>query len=203
MRMLALFALGCTGSGVGNETDPDVQPGDTSPPTPAIESACDDTVDDDGDGAVDCNDSDCFEAELCSWPVSVDFSSNVFYDANALAVLGGASDCTVVTTSTLQRDRQQETCADCDRVFCGAFAYPQDNCPPGEEPRPDSGCFGYTFTSDTSWTMYGRNPDTQVWDQVAVLEGTGPLQWSSGAQPLLLEGTDVGTLTTSFTASPL
>jgi len=190
------LAFACKGPVAPFETDTDTDS------VPAVETACDDEVDDDLDGLVDCADDDCSAELLCTWPGAVNFQSIVFFDANNLAKLGGYPDCTVETTSTLQRDRA-ESCPDCDRVFCGDFAYPQDSCPTDPNfPRPASGCFGFSFDTDTEWTMYGRNPDTDMWDQVGVLSGTGPLQWTSNT-PVDFEGTDVGDLTTTFYVSPL
>ncbi|MEZ4320552.1 MAG: hypothetical protein R3F61_23930 [Myxococcota bacterium] len=198
--MIWLLAA-CSGSGVDTSDDTDVVDDTDTPVVPMEETACDDQIDDDQDGAVDCNDSDCFDEELCSWPVAVGFQTDVHFDANFLAELGGYSDCDVVTTSTLQRDRNQ-SCAGCDRVYCGTFAYPTDTCPQDANvQRPTDGCFGFSFDASTSWTMYGTNPQTSAWELVGTLTGTGPLTLS-GSAPLDYEGTEVGTLTTTFYASP-
>ena len=204
MRILfsfCLFAVACTGPTAPDPATTDTDDTDVDIPTP-VETECDDTIDDDGDGLTDCEDTDCVAVELCTWPANIELVSEITYEPNGLAQLAGYTDCTVQAVSQLARDRDQ-SCEGCDFVLCGAFTYPIDDCPNDPDfPRPTDGCFGFDFVSDTAWTFYGQNPENDLWEEVAPLTGPGPLSWTD-TQPLDLQGTEVGDLTTTFTASRL
>lgn len=205
MRTILMVALiGCTGSTVGDDgvpsSDTDTPPGPTEPvPTPP-EVECDDTVDNDSDGAVDCDDTDCQAEVHCSWPTTVSFLTTIDYDASVLAEFAGFSDCQVEANAVLVRDRSID-CPACDWVMCGTYTYTLDNCPQdaGLE-RPPSGCYGFTFdATDSAWPVFIENADTGAWETIgnAVAEGNGWLSLTS-QDPVIYEGADAGTVSSYF-----
>lgn len=197
--MWTLALVACSGSTVGSETG--VTPSDdtdTDEPIPTpVETECDDTLDDDGDSLIDCDDPDCAAEVFCAWPSELDWETNIDFDASTLAEIAGYSDCSIVATSTLSRDREQ-TCVGCDRVLCGVFTYTTDTCPQDSAlPRPADGCFGITFDdTDMSWEF--QVPDAEGAFQVvgaATGDGSGHLSLTV-SDPLEVEGFDAGTVTT-------
>ena len=55
-------------AGLTDTVEPDTAASDTGEPDTAGDEICDNFVDDDGDGAIDCNDSDCRENDNCRAP---------------------------------------------------------------------------------------------------------------------------------------
>ena len=107
---------------------------------------------------------------------SIRFDVDFRYTASFEATLADYNSCQILGTVDLVRDRTRE-CPSCDRVFCGDFVFSQDNCNP-EITRPMAGCFGLTFTTDTSW-------DVDVYDEAMTT-------WSDFGS--FAEGTTAGTL---------
>lgn len=159
---IVLFLLACKGTTAptGESTPTDA----TEVPTP-VETECDDEIDDDGDGDIDCYDADCEGETYCSWPLEgIAYTVRFAYTASFEAQLAGYNNCVIEGTSFLERDRA-ESCAGCDRVYCGDFAIDQDNCP-SDFDRPASVCYGFAFTSDTAWDVWFENSESATYDSL-------------------------------------
>ncbi|TNE86852.1 MAG: hypothetical protein EP330_19775 [Deltaproteobacteria bacterium] len=161
-----------------------------------VELACDDQIDDDADGLTDCDDSDCADVAPCTWPTSLNMDATLFFDANSLAKLGGYDDCTTHFTSTLQMQSDND-CAECDRIYLGNFTYVSDDCPQDpNNPRPTSGEYGMVFGSETSWTAFFVNQGT--WTQMGAANDDGSAYVFTSTDTVDYQGTEVGSLTTTF-----
>lgn len=202
MRWTWLAVLvACSGSGVDTSDPNDTDPNDTDPPGPTVETACDDTLDDDGDMLTDCADPDCAAEVYCSWPADLGFETYIQYEPSFEAELFGYDACVVHTTARITRDRQQ-TCPGCDRVFCGAFTYVTETCSAqfGEDiDLPVSGCYGLAFGNDQAWPISYINPDTSGWDALgtATPDGQGGMRYQV-TSPVIVDGVDAGDLTSAF-----
>lgn len=160
------------GSGDGGSGDG----GTTEEPDP--ETECDDGLDNDEDGATDCDDTDCAEFEPCTWPTSMahtgiwDFAANA--DAECETFIGNfdidINSCLVDYSATLTEVTDSANqCPTCDRTFYGTFTYNTDTCSGalGFTPPTDA-YFGFIFDSDSEWRLVGRS-DTGEWEaEVAV-----------------------------------
>ena len=206
MRLATMaFGLGFAWTGCGGDapggadadtadTDPGGEPDEEAEP----ETACDDQEDDDGDGATDCDDSDCTSLELCTWPTALDFETLIAFDGNALAGLAGYEDCTVHVTAALERDRA-ESCPGCDRVFAGPFTFVSDDCPEEFE-RPDAGGYGIDFRGGETWEVFGRVDGE--WTSLGITTDDAGTMRIEETAPVEFEGVEAGELTTRFAFTP-
>lgn len=201
--LVMLMLVACKGTTVPTGETGDTDDTDLPVPTP-VETECDDQIDDDGDGAIDCADTDCQALEFCSWPQgTIRFDVDVQYTASGLAQLAGYNSCRLVGTMDLVRDREA-SCPTCDRVFCGDFAYSMDNCAPDIE-RPVDGCFGFTFTTDTSWVVKAEDVENSTYVEFATFnEGTtaGTLEYVLD-EDVVVEGFDGGSYVATFELTAL
>ncbi|MCO4746682.1 MAG: hypothetical protein KC912_17945 [Proteobacteria bacterium] len=166
----------------------------------AVET-CDNGVDEDGDSLIDCADDDCAGDASCAWPLAIATDITLAFDANALAKLGGASDCTTRVTSDMDVLYPND-CAECDRIYTGTLAYPSDDCPADPNgPRPTTGKYGVVFTSATTWKIYWVNQGT--WTEMGDATDDGSTYTYTANEPVNYEGTEVGSLATTAKYSAL
>jgi hypothetical protein len=162
------------GAGDGGES------GD-APPDP--EADCQDGVDNDEDGLMDCEDDDCADVAPCWWPSSMRHDGVFDFDGFEVTCetwIGDfdetVPDCQTTYTSTLTEVTDPALqCPTCDRTFYGALSYTADTC--GDltgGDNPTEAYFGFVFTSPTEWTLYGD-------------DGSGG--WEAGV-PLTVSGAD-------------
>lgn len=199
---ILLFLFACKGT-VTPTGDGPTETDATPVPTP-VETECDDGVDDDEDGDVDCYDSDCEAETYCSWPIEgIAYTVRFAYDASDLAIFAGYNDCAIEGTSFLERDRD-ESCDGCDRVYCGDFTIDSDDCP-SEFDRPDRVCYGFAFTSDTSWDVWYEDEESASYENLGTAtESTtaiGTLEMQNTEQ-VVVEGINGGNIQGSFTFTP-
>ena len=102
--------------------------GDSTPPPPAEELICDDGIDNDIDGHIDCLDSDCEDTASCEIPPSIE-SGNCVNDADRAIIasidsvpgaLGCATSCLLespahpcISACVVDETRLSAECADC------------------------------------------------------------------------------------------
>ena len=140
------------------------------------ESDCEDGADDDGDGLTDCEDDDCADAFVCSWPDAISYFSRVDFSGNTIEceVAGfeidvDVPDCATVTTSTMIIDESAAACAQCDRTFSGTLNYSEDSCSELlETTPPTSASVGLVFVSETTRELWGVN-DAGQWEMAAAI----------------------------------
>lgn len=189
------------GAGKGGEPDggsPSIDV-DARPPA-GPETECDDQIDDDGDGAVDCADSDCAGAVQCSWPTAMQMDLELDYQASSLAKLGGYDDCVTRIAAPISASGEP-ACATCDRAYRGPYTYVSDSCPAA--PRPTEGAYALRFASDTEREVHVLD-DAGVWQLVGMATGSGGVYTLTRTDPVDYEGSDAGDLTTrmTFTDAP-
>ncbi len=168
--------------------------------TPPVEDACDDGIDNDDDGAIDCDDDDCDGAVECTWPTTLTVEGRFEFEASLLGQLGGAQDCTLHYTSPQTRERPSE-CAACDRTYHGPFAYLTDDCPPDAE-RPTEGSYGLVFSAETRWQAWFRDTDG-AWTMMGVanLSGDGSYVFTT-TDPVIVQNAEVGEIYTTYRFTP-
>lgn len=158
------------------------------------ELLCDDTLDDDLDGLVDCEDPSCEADQACLWPARMELEGRFDYEPSTIASLGGAQECTIRYASTMQRLREH-ACTQCDRVYEGSFDYEQDDCPEQFD-RPTSGAYGFVFTSEASWQFFAEG---STWTLVGAAANDGSDTYVLvRTDDLEYEGTDLGTIDTTY-----
>ena len=172
--LLAALAMGC--SGQIEETDTD-QPDD-----PTVETACNDGMDNDEDGAVDCADSDCAAAFECNWPdalgheTQMDFAGRTIECKFAgISIPYDVDDCQTRFTAELTHDPDETGCEACDRVYKGPLTWVNDSCSEllGENgPKPDTTEYGVEFISETERVLY-VNDATTGWSPTVTLVQNG------------------------------
>ncbi len=162
-------------SSSGSGTDPTVEADDTGELAEAVpqpESDCEDGIDNDEDGSIDCIDSDCAEVFHCTWPDAISHETEVVFDGYDvecdLGWLGTydkqINDCTTFFTAPLVRTEQGELCEACDGTFAGPITYVYDDCDDltGDGTRPTEGRFGFRFLSETERELWSQD-DSGVW----------------------------------------
>lgn len=192
MLLLAFFA--CTGSGSGTDIDrprkdengSDTGPygGDDSDPIENDpEGDCTNGIDDDEDGKIDCEDSDCDEVKICTLPQIIDHRSLFDFTGRRVTCetwIGDqtedVNDCVTDFTSPLEMVLEGDLCGPCDATYEGAFSYSQDTCTAtfgdGSAP-PASGRFGFAFVNDTKWVLFGKNETSGEWEEGVTLQQDG------------------------------
>jgi len=165
------------------------------------ESECDDEVDDDGDGLVDCADDDCAAEIVCSWPTSLSHSATIAYDASFLAELSGYSSCTLAFNGTFNRDRDGDLCPNCDFTFEGAVTYTNTSCSETPGDLPSNVRYGIVFTSDTAWGIWST--DGTSWGEAGTATGGGGTYTLSRQDPIVVDGNDAGDLNTTLSFTEL
>ncbi|GEM_PF-2320528 len=182
------------------------EPGATDPTTetPATETEaqeldCEDGFDDDDDGQIDCDDSDCDGVFVCTWPASVEIFSIVEYDANSTAETFGVTDCALDLGGWLDEGGSVSMCDGCDLLYTGAVTYDMGNCPSDYITTPNPLVYGFVFIDehtrqvstheDGAWELLGES--TRGGDGTWELTTTETVLYDV---PLLGE-VDVGTFT--------
>jgi len=194
--MLLFAFLACTGGSDGdgifrprkddNGSDTGSSSGDDTDDTdnyPNKESDCEDGLDDDNDGDIDCDDSDCDTFKECTIPEIIDHRS--LFDFKGRRVVcetwigdqeEDVDDCVTDFTSALERQYEGDLCGPCDATYEGAFSYSQDTCTAifgdGTSP-PASGRFGFAFLNDAKWVLFGKNETTGEWEEGITLNADG------------------------------
>jgi hypothetical protein len=182
---LALLTLGCTpsdpasgkddtggadggdGGGGGGDGGGGDGGGDPEP-----ETSCDDGVDDDLDGATDCDDSDCAEVAPCWWPATLQHQGAFDFDGYTVTCetfFGDfdedVPDCSTRYEATLvEVTDPAEACPTCDRTYYGTLTYTTDSCGDilGSGDYPTEAYFGFVFHDADRWTLYGED-DAGSW----------------------------------------
>ena len=159
---------------------------------PDTETSCDDGLDEDEDGLMDCEDPDCADVAPCNWPEALDHVGTVFFDGWEIECVFGVpfdyqvDDCATDYTSPLGTTLTVDRCEACDRTFEGPFTYSVDTCtellPDASDP-PDSGAFGMVFTSATEWEVFSINGETGLWESVGIAtdDGSGTFVYQTEA----------------------
>ena len=195
VALLAL-ALGCTGKAV--PTDDDTDTDTDEPDDPKVETDCNDGLDNDEDGAMDCDDSDCAEAFSCTWPDALDHETEMLFDGRTIEceIFGTAfdydvDDCETRFSADLTYDETDDTCSECDRVYKGPLTWEQDSCSEllGEDgPKPETTEYGLKFVSETLRTVYVNDPNTG-WTKAVDLVQEGE-QWQNVTSVEIREDVD-------------
>ena len=209
--LLLLSLAGCPTSGRGGGDDDDAANDDdsaagddddaTTPPPP--ETDCSDGVDNDMDGAIDCDDEDCDSVQYCQWPFTLSHEGEFDYDASSIAELGGYEDCRTEFTAQLAIEEvASEQCPTCDRTFTGGMSYPFDDCPAGDEPRPTSVSYGLVFFNALQWDVYVEDAEG-TWTLVgsAFDDGNG-IFVHQRTDEVIVDGVDGGDLQTTLSFTP-
>lgn len=169
---------GGSGDGSSDGTGDD---GTTGPAEPEVD--CEDGVDNDGDGAADCEDEDCAGYLPCTWPESMAHEGAYDFDAqnNVECVIRGfpvavdVADCITRYTAELTPVTDPaQACPTCDRTFYGTLSYSENTCAtvlPALQ-LPTDAYFGFIFTSATEWQLVGKSPSGN-WDAAVDLTVTG------------------------------
>ena len=181
------------------ETKPDDDTGGGSQATP--ETSCDDLVDNDNDGLVDCEDDDCAAEFHCSWPDAFDHDVSIFFDASSTAEFLGYDDCEILANAVLSND-DPNACPTCDRSYTGALTYPSDTCDMIEDERPGSVTYGLVFLSETERVFYGAEAKGKAWAEIgSATVGPDGSYTMTTEENVEVEGFDAGdlTLVLSFT----
>jgi len=163
------------------------------------ESECDDGLDDDGDGLVDCADEDCTGVVECTWPASLAHTASIAYEASWQAELAGYSSCAVAFNGTLDRVRDDGVCGNCDRTFEGAVTYTDTSCAETPGDLPTTIRYGIIFASENAWTLWSS--DGTSWGESGTATGGAGTYTLSRSDPIEVDGNDAGDLNTilSFT----
>ena len=170
----------------------------TTPPPP--ETACEDALDNDGDGLTDCDDDDCAAVWRCTWPTELDHNGSFAYAASWQAELGGYEDCDTVFTAALDEELDpSKQCATCDRTFSGPMVYTMDTCPPGDDPRPDAVSYGLDFVTTTQREVFSSD-GLGGWNSVGLANAAavGSPFSLSRTDGFEVEGVDAGDITTTL-----
>ncbi|RME23336.1 MAG: hypothetical protein D6798_13720 [Deltaproteobacteria bacterium] len=169
---------------------------------PAVESDCEDGADDDGDGAIDCEDSDCADHWSCNLPDSIRYDTVIDFWGNTITCeLVGIEydveigDCHTVGGGPLSRiEDPQQTCADCDRTYQGPLTYTQDTCSSKlGQPLPSTATLGLVFLNETQRELFA--PDDQWnWYSLGILELVDGVYTLSTSEDIIIdpEGCDNG-----------
>ena len=175
--ILAVLAIGCSGD--IEETDTD-QPDDTDVPT--VESECNDGADNDDDGAIDCDDSDCADAFECNWPDAMNHDTQMDFAGRTIeckfagiSIPYDVEDCQTRFTAALTYDPNETGCTSCDRVYKGPLNWLNDSCSEllGETgPKPEVTEYGIEFVSETERRLY-VNDATTGWTSTVTLTLNG------------------------------
>jgi hypothetical protein len=162
----------------GNGTD---DSGEDNQPDP--ESDCFDGVDNDEDGKIDCEDSDCVAAEPeCSWPDGIDHRSVFDFTGRTVTCETWIGDfdedvpnCQTAFNSGLTHVTDGPLCGDCDRTYYGSFDYTTNTCGEifGGDPLPTEGRFGFVFVDDNVWELWGMDESTGAWSKAVDLKKGG------------------------------
>jgi hypothetical protein len=172
---------------------------------PTSESDCNDGLDDDGDGAIDCLDADCAADWWCTWPSGWSHTATFAYDANQIAKIGGYTDCTTELVATLATSTVSP-CATCDRTYAGATTYVSDTCTAMVGLTPTTViAFGVDFdvNNPTCVTVYAPNESGIYGDAAGLACDTGSGTFTlSRTDPVIVSATDVGSLETTLSFTP-
>jgi len=136
---------------------------------PGADEVCDDSVDNDCDTLLDCDDPDC-EIDSACWPETLEHDAVLSF-TSAFAV----SDCVTAFNATINAEDSSTKgeCADCDRIYAGPLNYIEDTCSPAFDVTPPSANrYGVTFRNSELLEIYGINSETGAWDSL----GDAPLQ---------------------------
>lgn len=149
---------------------------------PDPETACDDGVDNDSDGATDCDDSDCADAFECSYPDAIAHTTVVEFDGYQvecdLGIWGThdeqIDDCVTRFTVPLTEATTGDLCPACDRTYSGPITYEQDSCLAliGGD-RPTEGWFGFVFIDENTRELWSRDEIGGGWVKGVTLSRKG------------------------------
>jgi len=163
-------------------------------PAAALETACDDSVDNDGDSLIDCDDLDCAEQVHCGWPTELRLRITLSFEASSLAEFAGYSDCVTELSATIAQ-RADDVCTTCDRNYSGPYVYGTDTCPAAD--RPTQGSYGFRFLSDSQRALYVLDAATG-WQLVGTATGSAGVYSLTRSDPVESDGYDGGDLVTTM-----
>jgi hypothetical protein len=164
---------------------------------PGADEVCDDSVDNDCDTLLDCDDPDC-EIDSACWPETLEHDAVLSFTSTIVVV----SDCVTAFNATINAEGSSTKgeCPDCDRIYAGPLNYTEDTCSTASSgPPPSANRYGVTFRSSELLEIYGIDPETGAWDSI----GDAPLQggWFvlTRTDPVNVEGLgEVGSLSTTL-----
>ena len=172
----ALLLLSCTGnSSTNDDTDTET---DTDIDAPVPETECADGADNDEDGAVDCDDTDCAGYFRCTLPDQMSHETLMSFDGRTIECkLAGfefdydVDDCVTSFTAALTHAPEDMSCEPCDRIYKGPLTWLEDSCSEllGENgPKPEVTEYGVRFDSEKERTLYLNDPSTGWAESVVV-----------------------------------
>lgn len=153
----------------------------TVPDEPVPESDCEDGVDNDEDGLSDCEDADCSEAFVCSYPESISHTTSISFDGYEVECetwLGTfdeqVDDCVTEFTIPLTVATTGKLCSECDLTFTGAITYTEDNCDEltGDSTRPTEGWFGFVFIDESTRELWSQD-ESGAWAKAVTMKNSG------------------------------
>lgn len=181
---------------------------------PSTEQDCTDGVDEDGDGAADCLDSDCADAWQCKLPERLDFHSVFDFRGNTIEceVWGievdvDIDDCRTDTSAVLALVKGgPQACPQCDRTYRGNLVYAEDSCSDLLETAPPvDAAYGYIFVDEFNRELWAPD-DTGAWIYLETLSSDNGRRWELGGSEAIWADPDdcdngdqnLGTLTVTL-----
>ncbi len=195
--------------GAGDGGAGDGGSGDGGSTTPTSESDCEDGIDEDEDGATDCEDSDCADHWRCNLPDALQYSTVVDFRGNTIECewVGieydvDIDDCYSAGGGTLTQIDTEQACPKCDRTYKGPLNWPQDSCSDFlETPMPADATFGFVFISETQRELWVPD-DVWNWYPLAILDDNAGVYGDSSSEDIIADPDDcdngdqnLGTLT--------
>jgi hypothetical protein len=133
------------------------------------EVECDDGADNDGDGQIDCADSDCADEFHCTWPDQMEHQARFEFYSD----VGWMDDCEVRFESLLIETGQGGVCTQCDLSYGGQYQYAINTCEEFLElagvDMPDEGMYGVVFVSPNEREIFTRDAD-MVWTSLGIAQ---------------------------------
>ena len=177
-------------SGEGTDTDTDTT-------EPQVETDCEDGADNDEDGATDCEDEDCAEAFVCSYPDRIFHRTDIEFEGYLVECdtwLGTfdeqVDDCATRFSSPLTVMTEGDLCTECDLTFTGSLTYEFDDCDDltGDSTRPTEGSFGFVFIDASTRELWSQD-DAGVWAKAVTMKKKGKL-WAYSDSGEIIEDID-------------
>jgi hypothetical protein len=159
------------------------------------EDQCDDEFDDDGDGLIDCDDSDCDDIGRCAWPETVETLVHVDFEPQTIAEVMGYGPCKLQMTTSADEDDTASDCFECDQTYTGRVHYELDTCPQDVAERPFNASFGLTFLSKKKWEVWMDVSGEGEWTDGGVAERNDDgVYFAEASEVVDFNGVNVGTL---------
>jgi hypothetical protein len=168
LALIALPLAGCTTvtpstERIADEPAPVYDDDDDDVPAPDPELDCDDGLDEDEDGLIDCADDDCSDVFHCTWPDEIELHTMVEFFGNEIAQAFGVDDCLLEFEGVLTDESSRLGFDDGDLVFEGPVEYLPGDCPEDYVSRPATVAFAFGFLDENTREAWSRDSDTGEW----------------------------------------